>query len=220
MNLLFKDFFLYLSNPSIVEPKKFNVRNFLILIILNFLLSFLLAFIIRFIYQKLDINQKDFNVTPFLIFWIIFIAPIFEEIFCRLNLRLSKINYLILLISLAVVVIIMSFRHKYDSCILYGIALFSLIIIYMFFKNKGKQFYLKHFKYVFWASCLLFGLLHIMNLTGNWVWIITLAPILCFPQFIGGAIVGYIRMNYGFIYGVIFHMLINSVVLFSLIPQK
>ena len=68
-------------------------------------------------------------------------------------------------------------------------------------KTCLKTFYIKYFKYIFWYSAILFGLLHMFNYQGNYLIILSLSPILCFPQIVMGFILGYIRMNYGFVYG-------------------
>lgn len=217
MYLFIKDFFKYISHPTITEIRKIKASHFIILLILNFILSACVILSTNYILQHANISKKRIDFTPFMIFWGISIAPVFEEIFFRLNLRLTKKNCLILFITLSISIIIMILRNRIDLSILCGCALCALIIAYVFFKRQGCLFYQNHFKYVFWISCLLFGLSHSLNFTGNLVWIILLSPIICAPQIIAGAFMGYIRMNYGFIYAILFHMLINCVILVHLI---
>ena len=72
------------------------------------------------------------------------------------------------------------------------------------FRNKP------YFKFFFYISALLFGWIHIFNFeftSSHYVFI----PIIALPQTMLGLILGCIRINYGFWYGVLLHFLYNAV---------
>jgi hypothetical protein len=68
-------------------------------------------------------------------------------------------------------------------------------------------------KPLFYITSLLFGLFHTINFSGNFWLILSFSVFLCSPQIIAGLILGYIRLKYGLVYAILFHMLINSSIL-------
>jgi len=73
-----------------------------------------------------------------------------------------------------------------------------------YFRNKY------YFKFLFFISAFSFGWVHIFNFeftSSHYIFI----PIITLPQTILGLILGYIRIIYGFWYGVLLHFLYNSV---------
>ncbi|KAB1160601.1 CPBP family intramembrane metalloprotease [Tenacibaculum aiptasiae] len=62
----------------------------------------------------------------------------------------------------------------------------------------------------------MFTLIHIGNI--KIIYNIFLIPLLILPQFISGTIMGYLRIKYGFVFSVLFHMLNNfiSMVIFKM----
>ena len=73
------------------------------------------------------------------------------------------------------------------------------------FRNKP------YFKFLFYISALLFGWVHIFNFeftSSHFVFI----PIITLPQIVLGLMLGYVRIIYGFWYGVLLHFLYNMIV--------
>ncbi|MEM6316589.1 MAG: CPBP family intramembrane glutamic endopeptidase [Bacteroidota bacterium] len=67
-----------------------------------------------------------------------------------------------------------------------------------------------NFKIVFWFFTLAFALMHITNFTSQ---VATyLIPILVLPQLILALLIGYVRVGWGFWYGVLFHAIHNFVI--------
>jgi len=212
--------FKYILCPKIVQYRKPKLRNLGFLYLLYFIIVALLIPAISIIssyFGIVHISPKGFDKSTLLVG--VFLAPIYEEILCRLGLVLSKKNYYFLLICLFTLVIVELVRVRY---LLSGIFLFLFIILFCInFTNKSnlKFLFIKYFRFIFWFSALLFGLLHATNFQGNTLVILLFSPLLCFPQIIMGLILGYIRMNYGFIYGVLIHFVINSIMLLNLIHK-
>lgn len=118
--------------------------------------------------------------------WLVFlltviIIPFIEEVIFRLFLRFKR-NYLLKL------------------------------IIYFFPKHKTSiyEYWNKKYKYVFYLSAILFGLVHITNFETNTT-IIYLIPILILPQLVIGLFVGYLRVRYNFMLGYLMHALHNAI---------
>ncbi|MGB4415393.1 MAG: CPBP family glutamic-type intramembrane protease [Paludibacter sp.] len=204
----------YVSKPYICQTEKPNISKLIFYCLTYFVIAFtsiIIIFPITSLFGLEHISQKGYSITA-IITGIIF-APIYEEIICRLCLIANKKNYYIVLISLISLIIISLFREKYWTSIILLVVFLLLLSLKLIKKTKLRATYNVNFKYIFWLSSILFGLLHVTNFRGNYLVLLALSPILCFPQIAMGFILGYIRMNYGFKYGVIVHMIINSTLL-------
>ncbi len=69
----------------------------------------------------------------------------------------------------------------------------------------------KHFKTIFWLFTVFFAAVHLANFGAKIPFY--LMPLLVLPQFILGIMLGYIRVGWGFRYGVLFHALHNGILL-------
>lgn len=67
------------------------------------------------------------------------------------------------------------------------------------------------FEYFFYGFALVFGYMHIANyeLNGT-IWL--LSPILVAPQILLGLLLGYIRVNIGLVYSILFHAVYNAII--------
>jgi FlaA1/EpsC-like NDP-sugar epimerase len=124
----------------------------------------------------------------------IFFALIFGILLYRKFIFNNQINFLIALIPLIFITV--------------------LILIRLYSHQKVEQklqyFWIKHFALIFHSSCLIFGFLHIFNFEEITINLVLLSPLVVLPQVILGYALGFLRMNYGFHYNVIFHILWNS----------
>ncbi len=77
------------------------------------------------------------------------------------------------------------------------------------FLKKVQKYYLKHFAFFFYLSCLAFGLRHAANFSPFSYKVLLLAPLLALPQLFVGPALGFVRMKYGIVYSVLFHFLLN-----------
>lgn len=72
--------------------------------------------------------------------------------------------------------------------------------------------YKKHFAWIFYTFAFAFGYMHIANYELNTtIWL--LSPILVAPQIILGLLLGYIRVNFGLIYAMLFHAVYNAILI-------
>lgn len=208
----------YIKHPYFCKYGKFSVRKLLSTLLIYAAVSIIsipILFIITNLTGIHHISQKGYSVSTIL--QGVFLAPIYEEIIFRLWLKPNKSIYFIVLFTSLTLLVLCHYQGKYLCFTVLFVILFLILIINIVNRIAPKHFFLSHFKYFFWFQAVSFGLLHMANFYGSSIYpIALLSPILCFPQIAMGFILGYIRMNYGFLYGVIIHMIINSVLLIYL----
>ncbi len=208
----------YLKNPIYCKNKKPKANYFLFLIVLYIGTTIPIASFAFLTLKFFNIEHSIFtDLTTNKILIGVFLAPIYEEVLFRSLLKFKKQN-LILFISLIIVLIgYYVFRSEVEFVIGFSIFLIIVILITGLYSRKNiENFISKKFKYFFYASAIIFGLLHATNFTGNVYLIIGFSFILGGPQIILGLILGFIRMKYGLIYSILFHFIINSTLLLSL----
>lgn len=140
--------------------------------------------------HKITDMIKTFPVVELLAFTVI-IAPVFEELIFRLYLRYKNNYALHFLISIVSPTGVRN-EQKAET---------FLISIWK-----------KRYKFIFYFSAVLFGLIHIINYEFSYT-ILLLSPILVAPQIILGLIIGYLRVRIGFVSGLLLHSLHNAFVL-------
>jgi len=102
------------------------------------------------------------------------------------------------------------YRSKFVLAIPLSVfVLVVLLLVTIFTRDKVELFIASKFKYFFYGSSILFGLVHASNFTGNVNYILAFSFILGGPQIVLGLILGYIRMNHGLKYSILFHMAVN-----------
>jgi len=144
---------------------------------------------------------------------LVLFIPLIEEAFFRFPLKYRRltINLLVPIILTIIVVYALDIRN---SLVKIFISVLCLTILILFvIKNKNvntllKRLWSENFNYVFYISTLLFALLHLTNYEYS-TELFFLAPILILPQFFGGLLIGYLRIKSGFVWGLVFHMISN-----------
>ena len=213
-----RDLINYLKNPVLNSSKAPRIKYFLFLFFIDFLAAFVFSFCISFIRKHFDINHIVLGLTrrDTILFGVIF-APITEEVIFRSLLRFKKINIILFIITLTAYVAIAAFHFKTLNVILALFILISFIILLTTIPtSKIESFISSKFKYFFYGTSLIFGLLHIFNFTGNLYLMLAFLIILTAPQIVGGLILGYIRMNYGLVYSILFHITGNGFIIILL----
>jgi hypothetical protein len=206
----------YLKNPSYTESfNKIEWPEFFILLFAFYLIELPLGISIKLLINVLGVEAKQIPL-PYLkrITLGLLIAPIFEELLMRLNLVFSKRNLIIFLNTCFGLAIFFFFKGSNFKLILFIIFLIVFLIILINFANC-KSFIIRNYRFFFYFTAILFGLLHIFNFNGITLSNIIWTPLIVIPQIIMGFLLGYFRITYGFIYAVICHSLINLPILFS-----
>lgn len=163
--------------------------------------------------------KKKLGPSYFFLFSV-FLIPFIEEACYRLPLKFSS---LFLSVSFALISykFISKFFFNSNMYVLNAFPVsrisFAISAAFLFYHLISREkmsariisFWSKHFRWIFYSSCLLFALMHLSNYIPS-SYNKLLAPIITLPQLILGLTAGYVRINYGFIYAVLLHMLYNS----------
>lgn len=163
------------------------------------------------------ITQQSVNLN-FLekLFLIVLLAPVYEEILFRSLLKIKKINAILFVIVISGIIFYDSTKSNTAYIVFFSIILIMLLsALLVLKKDRIKSFVEKHFAYLFYSSASLFGLLHATNFSGDPWKLIAFSFVLGGPQIVLGIILGYIRMNYGLFYSILFHTVVNSMALLS-----
>jgi hypothetical protein len=99
---------------------------------------------------------------------------------------------------------------------LYLFALPTFGLAHYIFKDKSFST-TKHLRLIVHVSVVSFAFMHIFNFIDLEVWMYFIFPILTAPQILMGYILSFTRLKYGFLFGVLLHMLINFTVSLPLI---
>jgi len=210
-----REFVNYIRSPYFLpKNEKINIKQFLNLLFLNFVISIFLGFLLivvsKIIAEKFDVNKL---LSLKFKLYVIFIGPVLEEIYFRLLLRINKKNLIIFSINnLFVIAFFIYNKYYFIAGILVFINILMLFLLRFITLKVVKSFLENNFNYYFYISAVLFGILHIFNFNVLSIQVILLAIILTSKQITGGVFLGYIRLKYGLKYSILFHSLVNLIV--------
>lgn len=204
----------YLSKPiyhsdNVQLKWIYFVALFFFYLAINLPLGLFMMFVVKAFHLHHD-------ALKFSSFWssalvVMLLAPVYEEIIFRSWLKLKKVNVILILVTLSVFVVIGLFDSKFIAVIFeFAFLLGFSVLLLTLGRKRMENFVATKFKYFFYASVLVFGLLHATNFTGNFWVILGFAPLLGSPQLILGYILSYIRMQNGLVYSMLFHMSVNA----------
>ena len=226
------NFYYFLVNKNQQEIQKSSIKYNIIvcfwLLVLFYTILIILSFIKTFLIEKGILTPLKYNNidSPLslsilqIILLSVIIDPIIEETIFRLWLKYKSI-YLSLSIATLVVFIINIFtedRTYIHSDLNHNLLVVSLFILFFFttysitnkYKKKTTLFFNKNIRILFYASAIIFGYGHMMKfeITPS---IIYLSPLVFGSFILFGLITGYIRLRFGFIYSISFHIITNFI---------
>lgn len=145
-----------------------------------------------------------------------FIGPLAEELAFRLGLTSSRVKLSIALGTLAFLIVrpglYVDNPIRYSAEIGLSITISILFYFYWLPQNLDSLFSTWRDQIIL-ISSILFAAVHISNFTPIQYQVIFLYPIYILPQFFMGLILGWLRIEHGFWWAVLFHMLVNSIAL-------
>ncbi|WP_192347172.1 CPBP family intramembrane metalloprotease [Algoriphagus sp. Y33] len=187
---VFKDFLAFLKNPTKSDSyTKMPARSFLGLLIV--VLAFAIPF--AFLMDWLGADQFDSIMEQMLaenklqvVFAVVFLAPLLEELIFRLHLDL-KITSICWGLGMSILMISQQW---------YVTAVFVVYLVYLLIRVMRQQ--PPNLKFVVFISSTFFALIHLGNfsnfeLADHFYWI----PFLVAAQFFIGLILSYIRLTHG-----------------------
>jgi hypothetical protein len=221
MQDVLQEFLNYIKRPNPFtknEPSAvfFNQLFPLVIIALGFAFA---ATLFTSILEQLHIIRKlpefdlfDLKEKKFLLFGtIVVLAPLIEETIFRLQLK----DYSLAVLFYAGLVVF--YLNKLFSGVTLGVFVFVAISIAMAFffylwqsKTRRMRFIIIYFKYHFYLTAIIFGLVHISNYN-NPIKFGFPVVLLVLPQLFVGFILGYVRMRFGISKSIIMHAAYNFI---------
>lgn len=217
---IYKDFINYLKHPTDAMIEEVSVKSIVRAVILTLTAVVGLLALVAIVYGVLltfspDWVHEDLFQKTGKPMWIVcLLGPFLEECAFRLALRRNKARMAVCFVLLPFMVVSKYFfaHDIYTAEFLLprigiGLAMGALLLV-TFSQPMSKC----RFSMVFYVSALLFGLVHVGNVST-----LALLPfdylvveLYVFKQFVMGLLLGYIRMKNGFVVGVFIHVLNNA----------
>ena len=195
--------------------KPLSLSKFLLLILLQLAIIIILLALEELLFgitlNKFGsgFDEVHRNIILFMILGSV-IFPVLEEFLHRyyLNYRSSSI-------FISSFLLLLYFFAEYDLLDpIQNIIHFSAILFLMVILFLKIRFHYINLQILVWGSILFFGLFHLSTYErdvymGNYL----IIPVLISPQIISGLFLAFIRINYGFMYGILFHAFFNFLLL-------
>lgn len=211
-------FYSYLKDPLYIEKLRLPKFEHFIFLGMNYLLFTIPIGTIMFVTIKIfGIEAKPIISTTLKKILVVgLLGPIIEETLFRLILIFNKRNVIIVLLTCCFLALYSFFRAKPERVFILSISALILIIS-LFQVDMLKNFIQMHFKLFFYSIAILFASIHIYNFSGITQYNFFISPFLVLPQLFLGLILGYIRVNFGFVYCILFHATINLIGIWTII---
>ncbi len=213
-------------------PTRDKVVNTAVLLIVKIVLSLIIAGIVGIFYEVQNKSDQSLaaRFTPVVYLLLgTFFFPVLEETTYRLSLRFKPVHFALTMGAFTYTVvtkIIYQTRHS-DFETALGVRLTAVLVVAVLtylitsrtaVKARLQIFWQTHFRAIYYFSAVAFAWIHIFNFELNALNLLLL-PILTLPQLISGLLVGYVRINYGFVYNLASHSATNFLfILLSFIP--
>lgn len=219
---------LYIDREKTISIWKDLFNMVLIVILLTFLLGLVYTLITALVntsFEDLYPNQFDHNLESFKkrvrfpALWMIVLGPIYEEVAFRLGLSFKK-RHLIVSILLILFFVTGGSLIYSGSVMQYllnpGIRLFILLILFFICNKYITQNHIdllkdRHSGFIVYMLALIFAVLHLSNyFPFEWrdslFYLVIIAII-----FIRAMALSYVRIKYGLVYAMLFHMVNNFI---------
>ena len=231
MNSL-RNYWDFLLQPNL-EQNTFRFRiklwNFLVVLGLDVVIVAILLGVIYSVkyFGWLDINLYNEPDVPNMIMfvsWVLsvtLVIPLIEEFVFRLHLRPTKVNLGISVVAIIIYPIVNFFPKNCSAALMTIIGALVVLLLVLYFAFSGRinrmieEQWHKNYLIVFCITALVFGGVHILNykLTLS---LLIFSPLVVAPQLFLGVNIGYLRVRYGFGWGLLLHIVHNIV--FAVIP--
>lgn len=156
----------------------------------------------------------DLDFGPLIIFGIVIMAPLIEEIGFRGWLSGRPGAFWSVLVLIAAFAVSLVFDPNENPLIVVTSqagALFAAIGLAIWLRNRAPYaWFARFFTPLFWLSTLAFALVHLSNYNEDTSPVLLLFTI---PQLITGAICGYVRVRYGLWSSILLHVLHNGTIM-------
>ncbi len=223
-------------DPTVPEQRLWHHPSaFIALVLVSLVLAIIASIISQIIMAMsgappLENVLETSEMTPVEWLWMgVVLAPLIEESAYRAPLRLTPLMIAVFSAAWTTALLVLLFggaiaRADPGTALFYAFAPFvagGVVAIgaYTFLSRGGFQEALlqvgtRWFPLMFWGSIVIFGLAHVSNYGGiilqeHWPYF----PVLVLPQLVFGAVLGVVRMRFGFLASIFAHALYNGILL-------
>lgn len=225
--LILSDFFAYLKRPdyskvtSLLQdenPIKKAWRLFRAGLLLSLLGGSIGYVLMQYVEGSTGVSlRQNHGITGWgLVLTMFTLIPLVEESVFRLILRPTPARVWWMMLALGIELSVQVYFYSSEglrSLLLavnwVGLGLAAKLAVA--YKSGLKIWWERNFRWLFYASSITFGLVHLINCDQLTIWHWLLAPFITLPQLMAGFFNGYVRMNYGFWYGVAMHAMTNAI---------
>jgi hypothetical protein len=164
--------------------------------------------------QNLMVQRISKGNIYFLTLIVSVAAPIMEELIFRLPLRLKKYNFIPFILIVLLLNSLGIINHYTNGLSWYYvlpvfITVLALIVVFTpTYFSKISTYLKSKYGWYFYFIALLFGFYHLINYRFT-IQVLFFAPLLVLPQIVAGLLLGYIRIRFGFIWGILLHAIHN-----------
>ncbi|WP_350291471.1 hypothetical protein [uncultured Croceitalea sp.] len=223
---LINDLSTFIVSPKYKTGQEKSTRNKIYdtigLFLIKVVFSVVVASLLQIIYNPENLTSTSMaeRFSPLILLLVGgVILPLFEEMTFRLSLKFNPM-YLALTTGGFTYYILTKavFKSKLsliDDTFWHRVVLVIMVVLiaYGLCSRKNNQivlqgFWEKHFRKLYYLSCLSFAWLHIFNFELSLVNLLWM-PILTLPQLFSATIAGYTRVAFGFQYPLLVHMITN-----------
>lgn len=158
-----------------------------------------------------QIKNTNTEINTLSLWKIIVLIPLLEEVAFRLYLDTDKYNIILSVFALSFLIIYGNFVNIVISFWFFISIVLSIILSYIayIYNKKISYFIIKNKNKFILLNIISFGLFHLSNIEHIELSIIFLYVFFVLPQIILGYLITNLRIKMGFIWGVLFHSMIN-----------
>ena len=212
----------YRHKYPLIEKIKYFAKGILLYFVLQICALLLMFLVDEFLIKKMGFpsvfklmieSQKKIK-GYYSIFLVVILGPLVEELIFRLILVPKRRNIAIFTFVFSFLVLNKTYYiNKIDWLLLMSLAVSGLLsfLVFKLLKRKPKIETVigKRQKIITMLSVVLFGLLHIANIENLHWELALLYPVYSLPQMILGYVSSVQRLKLGFVWGLLFHSMIN-----------
>lgn len=215
----------YRHKYPLIQKIKYFAKGILLYFVLQICALLLMFLVDDFLIKKMGFTsvfklmiESQKNIKGYYgFFLVVILGPLVEELIFRLILVPKRRNIAIFIFVFSFMVLNKTYYvNKIDWLLLMSLAvsgLLSFLVFNLLKRNPKIETAIgKRQKIITMVSVVLFGLLHIANIeTLHWE-LALLYPVYALPQMILGYISSVQRLKLGFVWGLLFHSMINLMV--------
>lgn len=210
------------DNSSIEKSATQKIYDTIGLFFIKVIFSITVASLLQFVYEPENLTSTSMTerFSPLLLLVVGgIILPLFEEVTFRLSLKFKPIYFALTSGTFTYYILTKAVFKSRLSLVdetfwsRVTTAVVVMLIIYLVSRTKNvknmlQNYWQKHFRMIYYFSCVSFAWLHIFNFELNLTNLLWL-PILTLPQLFSATIAGYTRVTFGFQYPLLLHMTTN-----------